>query len=192
MYQVNVIIKLLLRNTVHQTSRWESVAAGPTTADSLKDVWWTVSSNYIDLFLSRDVKDTKCNQYLPVVLSSLKLSNWRFWKLVILWMWRHHDIALGRHGCDAWHNALLLTTFTSTAELTLLTTWLHCCKRVIRNISNAGSRASYGPYLDLEVPNYGIHLLHYYASPFQSKHSPTDWKSYRKDDTEYFERRITS
>ena len=38
----------------------------------------------------------------------------------------------------------------------LLTTWLDCGKRVIRKISNAGSRASYGPYHGLELPNYGI------------------------------------
>ena len=35
---------------------------------------------------------------------------------------------------------------TSAAELMLLTTWLDCGKRVIRQISNAGSRASYGSY----------------------------------------------
>ena len=47
----------------------------------------------------------------------------------------------------------------STAELMLLTTWLNCGKRVIRKISNARSRASYGPYHGLELPNHGIKNL---------------------------------
>ena len=34
------------------------------------------------LFLSHDVKNTKFNQYLPVILTSLNGSNSRFWKLV--------------------------------------------------------------------------------------------------------------
>ena len=40
----------------------------------------------------------------------------------------------------------------------LLTTWLDCGKRVIRKISNAGSRASYGPYHGLELPNHGVNF----------------------------------
>ena len=44
---------------------------------------------------------------------------------------------------------------TSTAELMLLTTWLDCGKRVIRNISNAGPRSSYGPHHGVELLNHG-------------------------------------
>ena len=46
--------------------------SAPAT-DSLRDVWWTVSRNYTVLFLSRDVKNTKFNQYLPIVLTSLRV-----------------------------------------------------------------------------------------------------------------------
>ena len=48
---------------------------------------------------------------------------------------------------------------TSTAELTLLTTWLDCGKRMIRKIPNAGSRVSYDPYYGLELPNHGIRFV---------------------------------
>ena len=37
----------------------------PPAADSPREIWWTVSRNYIVLFLSRDVKNTKFYQYLP-------------------------------------------------------------------------------------------------------------------------------
>ena len=40
--------------------------------------------------------------------------------------------------------------------MTLLTTWLDPGKRVVRKISNVGSRASYGPYHGLELPNHGV------------------------------------
>ena len=46
-----------------------------------------------------------------------------------------------------------------TAELTWLTTWLDCGKRVIQKISNNGSHASYGPYHHLELPHHGIKPL---------------------------------
>ena len=36
--------------------------------------------------------------------------------------------------------------------------WLDCGKRVILKISNAGSRASYGPYHGLDLPNYWINF----------------------------------
>ena len=39
--------------------------------------------------------------------------------------------------------------------LALLTTWLKCGKRVMRKISNAGSRVSIGPYHGPELPITG-------------------------------------
>ena len=68
------------------------------------------SCNYTVLFLSLDVKNTKFNQYLPVDLTSLNVSNSRFRKPVMFWRWRRHGVALWRHGRDAWHNCLLLAT----------------------------------------------------------------------------------
>ena len=73
-------------------------------ADSPMEIWWTVSLN------SCDVKNTKFNQYLPLLLTSLNVWGSRFRKLVMFWMWRHHDMALWRHGGGAWHNGLILTT----------------------------------------------------------------------------------
>ena len=131
------------------------VTSGPTATDSPRDVWWTVSRNYTVLFLFRYVKNTNFNQYLPVILMSLGVWDSKFGKLVMFWMWRHHDMALWRHGSGAWHNCLILTP---TAEPTLLTTWLDCGNRVIREIWNSGSWASYGPYHWLELPIYGIKL----------------------------------
>ena len=61
-------------------------------------------------FLSHDVKNTKFNQYLPVDLTSLNVSNSRFRKPGMFWRWRHHGVALWRHGHGARHNCLLLTT----------------------------------------------------------------------------------
>ena len=115
------------------------------------------SGNDTVLFVSRGVKNTKFNQYLSVDLTSLNVSNSRYRKPIMFWRWRHHGVALWHHGRGGWHNCLLLTQIaTSTAELMLLITWLDCSKRVIRKISNAGSRASYGPYHGLELPNHGI------------------------------------
>ena len=147
----------VIRSTRHpEGSQWPPPWSAPA-ADPPRDVWWTASRNYTVLFLSRDVKHTEFNQYIPVLLSSLSMSDSRFRKLVMLWMWRHHDMVLWRPGGGAWHNGLILTTASNaTAELTLLTTWLHCGKRVKRKISNVWSRASCGPYHGLEHPNYGI------------------------------------
>ena len=61
---------VLLRVTVHQISRGESAG-----------VW----RNYTVLFLSRDVKNSKFNQYLTVDLTSLDVSNSRFRKPVLFW-----------------------------------------------------------------------------------------------------------
>ena len=38
----------------------------------------------------------------------------------------------------------------------VLTTWLEYGKQLIREISNAGPRASYMPYHSLKLPNHGI------------------------------------
>ena len=78
--------------------------------DSPREIWWTVSRNYTVLFLSRDVKNTKFNQYLPVLWASLNGWDSRFRKFVMFWMWRDHDMALWRHGGGTWHNGLILTT----------------------------------------------------------------------------------
>ena len=75
-----------------------------------REIWWTVSCNYTVLFLSCDVKNTKFNQYLPVDLMSLNVSNSRFRKPVMFWKWHHHGVALWCHGRGAGHNCLLLTT----------------------------------------------------------------------------------
>ena len=68
------------------------------------------SCNYTVLFLSRDVENTKFNQYLPVDLTLYNLSNSRFRKPVMFWRWCPHGVALWRHGHGAWHNCLLLVT----------------------------------------------------------------------------------
>ena len=62
----------------------------------------------------------KINQRLPMVFTSLNVSQSGFLKLVMFWIWRHQDITLWRHSGNAWDNA----------ELTLLTTWLDCGQRV--------------------------------------------------------------
>ena len=105
---------VLLRDTVHQTSRRESAAA-----DSPRDVWWTVSRNYIVLFLSRDVKNTKFNQYSTVFWRRFNVSASRFRKLAMFWIWRHHDMAMWRHGDGAWHNGLILTTASNANSRTV-------------------------------------------------------------------------
>ena len=99
----------------------------PVAADSPREIWWTVSRNYTVLFLSRDVKNTKFNQYLPVDLTSLNVSNSRFRKPVMFWRWRRHGVTLWRHGCGAWHNRLLLVTASNVncwADAPNHVTWL--------------------------------------------------------------------
>ena len=79
------------------------------TADSPREIWWTVSRYYTVLCLSRDAKFTKFYQYLPVDLTSPDVSNSRFRTPVMTWKWRYYDVTLWRHGRGAWHNCLLLT-----------------------------------------------------------------------------------
>ena len=57
----------------------DALRAAPAV-DFPKNKWWTVSCNNTVLFLFCDVKNTKFNQYLPMVLKSLKMSNSRFQK----------------------------------------------------------------------------------------------------------------
>ena len=79
-------------------------------ADSPREVWWTISCNNTVLFSSSDVKTTKFNQHLPMVLTLFNMSNSRFQKLVMFQMWCHHGIILWHHSDGAWHNGLFLTT----------------------------------------------------------------------------------
>ena len=74
-----------------------------------------------------DVKNTKFNQYLPVDLTSLNVSNSRFRKPVMFWRWRRHGVTLWRHGRGAWHNCLLLATASNvncSANVVNHVTWL--------------------------------------------------------------------
>ena len=91
------------------------------------EIWWTVPRDYTVLFLSRDVKNTKFNQYLPVDLTSFNESNSRFRKPLMIWRWRLHGVALWRHGRVAWHNCLLLATASNVnccADVANHVTWL--------------------------------------------------------------------
>ena len=83
--------------------------SGPRADRRSDPVWWTVSRNYTVLFLSRDVKNTKS---INIYRWSWRrfVSNSRFRKLVLFWMWRHHGRAFWRRGGGTWHNGLLLTT----------------------------------------------------------------------------------
>ena len=120
----DIIIKLccyVIRSTRSPEGSPRAAAVSP------RDIWWTVSRNYTVLFLSRDAKNTKFNQYLPVDLTSLNVSNSRFRKPVMFWRWRRHGVALWRHGRGAWHNYLLLATASnvnSWADVSNHVTWL--------------------------------------------------------------------
>ena len=91
---------VLLCDTFHQTSRRGLRPPG------WRQVKNTKFNQYLPVLLTRppgwpQVKNTKFNQYLPVLLTSLNMSGSRFRKLIMFWMWRHHD---------AWHNGLILMT----------------------------------------------------------------------------------
>ena len=71
---------------------------------------------------------------------SLNVSNSRFLKLIMIWTWRHHGMALGRHNGGVEHNALFLTTASNVKPgLKLRTsspqTRLDCIKQVTQNIT---------------------------------------------------------
>ena len=124
----NIIIKLCCYMIPSTRSPEGSLwPPGWPVADSPREIWWTVSRNYTVLFLSLDVKNTKFNQYLPVDLTSLNVSNSRFWKPVMFRRWCRHGVALWRHGCGAWHNYLLLATDSNVncwAYIAIHVTWL--------------------------------------------------------------------
>ena len=99
--------------------------------------------------------NTKFNQNLPMFLSRLTCQTHDFENLCYF----ECDVIMPRH-CG--FTVVVLDTMvysywqlaTATAELTLLTTWLYCGKRVVRKSLSAGSQANYGQYL--ELPNHGI------------------------------------
>ena len=96
---------VLLRDTIQQTSPGRHADhRSASAANSSRDVRWTVLCNYTVSFLSRGVKNTKLNQYLPVLLTSLNVSDSRFRKHLMFWMWRHHDMA--RYGISSHHLAV--------------------------------------------------------------------------------------
>ena len=112
---------------IHQISQGESAAGAETVVSPAREIWWTVSRNYTVLFLSRVVKKTKFNQYLPVDLTSLYVSNSRFWNPIKFWRWRCHGVALWRHGHGTWHNCLFLATASNVncwADVANQVTWL--------------------------------------------------------------------
>ena len=109
----------LLSDTIRQTSQRESLAA-----DFLRDVWWIVSRNYTVLSLSCDIKHTKFNQYLPVDLTSLDVSNSRFWKPVMFWRWRHHGVATRKRSICV----LMAMLETYGVQFPV---WLHCRRSLL-------------------------------------------------------------
>ena len=141
----NINKYVLLRGTVHR-HRADRPSDSPAATDSPRDAWWTVSCSYTFWFLSRDVKNTKYNQYFPVFWRRLTCPTQDFGNSYCF----EHDVIMSGH-CDITVVGLdtivcsYLQLATSTTELTLLTTWFDCGKRVIRKIPNAVSRASYGP-----------------------------------------------
>ena len=146
-----IIITVLLSDTVQQTSRGDSAAV-----DSSREVCWTVSRNY-----------TVC--FYPVMSKLQNSIN------IYLWFWHYKgpsqyfrkskctecDVIAMQH-CDVTAVVLdakvcsLRQVAMLTAELTLPNTWFNCGKRVKPKILEAGSRASYGPYHGLVLPNHGI------------------------------------
>ena len=98
------------------------------------------------------------NQYLAMVLTWLNVSIARCQKDVMFWMWCHRGAALWRHGCGAWHNGLFQTTasnFNCSVDVTNHVTQLLQAGDT-ENFTNARSRAIYGLYHGLELPNHGI------------------------------------
>ena len=91
---------------------------------------------------------------LTIQQTSLSVAD-SFRKHVFFWMKRHHDMALWRLDGGAWLLFFLMTA-TSTAELTLLTKRLVEASGKYDKNWNWGSRANYGPYRWLELPNHRI------------------------------------
>ena len=101
-------------------------AVSPAASDSSQEIWWTISQNCIVLVLSRDVKNKKFNQFLPVDLTSLNVSNSRFRKPIMFWVWRNRGVALWSQGRGARHNCLLPTTASN------VNCWADFANHVIR------------------------------------------------------------
>ena len=101
---------------------------GQTWADSPREIWWTVSRNYTVLFLSCDVKITKFNHYLAVVLTSLNVSIAIFQKPAIFWIWRKCWADVSNYVTQLWQ--------ADDTENFERRSW-----------------GSYGPYHGLELPN---------------------------------------
>ena len=83
--------------------------------------------SFIFILWCQKYKIQSFNQYLPVDLTSLNMSNLRFQKSVMFWRWRRHGVALWRHGHGAWHNCLLLATASNVncwADVANHMTWL--------------------------------------------------------------------
>ena len=131
---------VLLRDTIHQISQWESGAAGLTAGQPWPLTPW--------------VKTTKFNQYLSVVLTSLSMSIARFQKPVMFWIW-HRGAALWCHGCGAWHNGLFPNTASKVnywADSIVARGW---CRK-LSNATSVTSQAGFGPYHGLKLSNHGI------------------------------------
>ena len=92
---------------VHWTSRGESVI---DTAQP-----WPMTPRETS---GGSYQDTKCNQYLPMGFTSLNVTNSRFLKDVMFWMWRHYGMVLWRHSGGARHNALFLMTASNVKSWT--------------------------------------------------------------------------
>ena len=142
-----------------QPPDWQQVSPGRW----LPEVWLVnVSRNNTILSSSRDLKMQYQIQYLLLVLTSLNVSNWRFRKLVILWMWRDYGMALRRHNGGVWHHTLFATIaskITSWADVAndFTQTRLDCGKWLMWKMLYAGSRANHGPYHWLVLPSQDMH-----------------------------------
>ena len=83
----------------------------------------------------------------------------------MLWMWRHHGIAVWRNVGGAWHNALFLTTASN------INCWAGVASHVVRLLQagdtenfERGSRANHRPYHGLKLPYHGINPDTYFLT----------------------------
>ena len=90
----NINKSVLLRGTVHR-HRAGRPSDSPAATDSPRDAWWTVSCSYTFWFLSRDVKNTKYNQYFPVFWRRLMCPTQDFGNSYCF----EHDVIMSGH-CD--------------------------------------------------------------------------------------------
>ena len=111
--------------------------------DSPRDVWWTVLRNTV-FFLSRSIFTRGFNVTQHVQLKILETRN----DLNVIMVW-HCDITAMVPDTMTVDN---VNSWTDVAH-DFTQTGIDCGKRVMRNISNVGSRSSYGPYDWLELSN---------------------------------------